>query len=74
MKVTYDSEVDAIYIELQSGDFAENKEVMDGVILDIGDSGKLLGIEILNASSVIARDELGRISVEIPVAGKKPVA
>jgi uncharacterized protein YuzE len=74
MKVTYDSEVDAIYIELQSGDFAENKEVMDGVILDIGDNGKLLGIEILNASSVIARDELGRISVEIPVAGKKPVA
>ena len=74
MKVTYDSEVDAIYIELQSGDFAENKEVMDGVILDIGDNGKLLGIEILNASSVIARDELGWISVEIPVAGKKPVA
>ena len=74
MKVTYDIEVDTMYIEIQGGDFAENREVLDGVILDIGDNGKLLGIEILNASSRIADDELGNISVEIPVTRKKTVA
>jgi uncharacterized protein YuzE len=51
VKITYDAEADALYIELKESKFKGNKEVADGVILDIGEEGALLGIEILEISS-----------------------
>jgi len=50
-KITYDKQADALYIYLQKGVFAMNKEVEEGVILDVGKNNKLLGIEVLNASA-----------------------
>lgn len=33
MRITYDTQADALYIQLQKGKFACNKEVAEGVIL-----------------------------------------
>ena len=38
MKITLDPEADAIYIELQEGMFVTNREVAEGIILDIGEA------------------------------------
>jgi uncharacterized protein YuzE len=50
MKIYYDNEVDAVYIKL--GDFSPEgvTELSAGINLDITPEGKLVGIEILNAS------------------------
>ena len=67
MKITYDTQADALYIQLQEGKFAENREVLEGVILDLGEGGVLLGIEILEASSRFARSDLARVEVLMPL-------
>ncbi len=51
MKISYDTQTDAVYIQLREGQFVANKEVAEGVILDMGQGGIVLGIEILEAST-----------------------
>ena len=50
MKITYDKEADALYIQLNNAIVAESDEEKPGIILDYGNDGKIVGIEILNAS------------------------
>ena len=52
---------------MREGEFSENKEVMEGVILDIGEGELLLGIEILEASSRFPRSDLVRVEVLMPL-------
>jgi len=66
MKITYDKKVDAMYLQFQKGAFARNKEVAEGIILDIGKGNKILGIEILNASKILKPKGLNH-NFQIPV-------
>ena len=70
MKISYDKEADATYITIRSGDFAENREVIDGVIIDTNSSGELLGIEILDVSHRIPIEELAHIDIEMPIISR----
>ncbi|MDO8750587.1 MAG: DUF2283 domain-containing protein [Dehalococcoidia bacterium] len=67
MQITYDVEADALYIQFQDGTFVKNKEVQEGVILDIGQDEMLLGIEVLNASSRFSLQDLCRVDVRMPL-------
>jgi uncharacterized protein YuzE len=64
MKITFDKEADAIYIELNSGKFASNKKIDDYTIIDLDENENILGIELLNVSKKISKDFLSNISVE----------
>ena len=50
MKVYYDDEVDALYLELGDETPEGVVEISEGVGLDTTSEGKLVGIEILKAS------------------------
>ena len=50
MKVYYDDEVDALYLELGDETPEGVIEISEGVGLDTTSEGKLVGIEILKAS------------------------
>lgn len=50
MKLQYDKKVDALYIRLNSKRYVESDEVSEGVIFDYDSKGKIIGIEILDAS------------------------
>lgn len=50
MRVYYDKEVDALYIKLGSKSPDGVIEISEGVNLDTTSEGKIVGIEILNAS------------------------
>ncbi len=50
MKVKYDKEADVLYIQLSEEVVAESDEERKGIILDYASDGKIVGIEILNAS------------------------
>ncbi|MEJ5376120.1 MAG: DUF2283 domain-containing protein [bacterium] len=67
MRVTYDTQADALYIQLSEGEFVRNQEVAEGVILDIGENDALLGIEILEASSRFQLKDLARVEVLMPL-------
>ncbi len=66
MKIQYDAEVDALYIEfkpLEPGT-AENRELSEDVIANYAPDGRLAGLEVLNASVVIG-DNLKRVILEV---------
>lgn len=66
MKIQYDAEVDALYIEfrqLEPGT-AENRELSEDIIANYGPDGKIAGLELLNASIVLG-DTLRKIIVEV---------
>lgn len=50
MRIYYDNEVDAVYIKLGEESPEGVTEMSAGINLDITTNGKLVGIEILNAS------------------------
>jgi len=64
MKIRYDSKVDAIYIELAKGKYEASREVSDSVVVDENKEGKVLGIEILDASENIPAFNPKKISIQ----------
>ena len=51
MKISYDDKTDLLYLRFdERAQEVENKRVSDDVVLDIGAGGKIIGIEILDAS------------------------
>ena len=67
MQITYDTEADALYIKLQDGTFVRNREMVEGVVLDIGEGESLLGIEILEASTRFSLKDLSTVDIQMPL-------
>jgi len=66
MKIRYDAEVDALYLEfrlLEPGT-AECRELTPDITADYGPDGKLAGLEILDASQVLG-DQTGKVVLEL---------
>jgi uncharacterized protein YuzE len=62
MKLEYDKDVDAAYIYIEhpirDGQVKNTLELNENIILDFDTNGKLLGIEILDASKVLNKKAL----------------
>ena len=67
MQITYDTKADAMYIKFCDGEFVANKEVEDGIIIDMGKGNILLGIEVLEASTRFQPEDLARVDIQIPL-------
>jgi uncharacterized protein YuzE len=50
MKTTYDSSSDALYVRFADANIVESEEVADGVVLDFDAEGRIVAIEVLEAS------------------------
>jgi uncharacterized protein YuzE len=64
MKITYDKEADAMYIEFREGVFSRNKKIDDFTIIDLDKEGNLLGIELLDVSHRIPPESLSEVHVK----------
>lgn len=53
MKVKYDKKEDAVWIEFAKGTYEKTRKVSDVILVDEDVKGKVLGIEILDASKNI---------------------
>ncbi len=59
MKIVYDDKTDLRYLRLDDRtQELENRRVSEDIVLDIGESGKIVGIEILDASEYVELDRL----------------
>lgn len=62
MRIEYDKEADAAYIyiveSIEDGEALKTIELNENIILDFDKDGKLLGIEILDASKVLSKELL----------------
>jgi len=50
MKTLYDSDADALYVRFADATVIESEEVADGVVLDFDADGRIVAIELLDAS------------------------
>ena len=64
MKVIYDQETDTLSIIFRPGKVAESDEQHPGLILDYDNAGRLVSIELLDASEQVRRPQ----SVEFALA------
>ena len=64
MKIQYDREVDALYIQLREVSADDNIEIEDGVTVDLDAEGHIVGVEILDASTRLSPEELSLVSLE----------
>ncbi len=67
MKITYDPEVDAMNIKFQSGKYDISKEIAEGIIIDYTKDGRVISIEILDASKRMPAKSIRDITVAMPV-------
>ena len=58
MKINYYPDTDSLYIDLSSKPSVDSREVSDGVVLDYGEDGNLVGIDIDEASTKLEIREL----------------
>jgi len=58
MKVIYDKDTDTLSIILRAGKAVESDEPREGLIIDCDKSGRLLSIELLDASEQVRQPHL----------------
>jgi uncharacterized protein YuzE len=58
MKITYDKDVDAVYIQLSLQQPEGVIEVADGINIDVSSDGKIVGIELLDAREKVSLESL----------------
>ena len=65
MRISYDPEVDALYIRLVEGDQeCRTLRLNDEIALNIGPGEMLVGVEILDAKQVLGKGELPSVVLE----------
>jgi uncharacterized protein YuzE len=64
MKISYDKEVDAIYLKLADLKPDGVIEVAEGINIDVTVDGKIVGIELLDATKKITIDSLLTYEIE----------
>jgi uncharacterized protein YuzE len=64
MKIEYDAQADALYIQLREVAVDDNLDIEDGVTIDLDEGRHIVGVEILDASKRLSPSDLSRVSVE----------
>lgn len=65
MKISYDSEIDALYIRLVEGEHqCRTLQLTEEIALNIGENELLVGIEILDATEVLGAGNVPNVVLE----------
>ncbi len=64
MKIEYDREADALYIQLREAYVDDNIDVEEGITIDLDEKRHIVGIEILDATKILNLSDLVNISIE----------
>lgn len=61
IRVEYDSKADALYIWLRKARYEISEELAENVIIDLDKRGRIIGIEILDASKNLGKQLVNKI-------------
>lgn len=64
MKIEYDRKIDALYIRLQEKHVSRTVEIEEGLNIDFDEQGKLIGLEVLDATERYSLEDVFNISTE----------
>lgn len=71
MKISYYPDTDSLYIDLSEQPSTESREVSEGIVLDYDAQGRLVGIDIDNASKKV---ELKKLTLNKVPASEQIIA
>jgi len=74
MKLHYYPETDSLYIDLADAPSVESDEVRPGVVLDFDANGRLVGIDLTNASTHTDLHQLDLTDLPARITAKKTEA
>ena len=63
MKLNYYKETDSLYIDLSSAPSVDSQEIADNLVVDYGEDGRIVGLDIQHASHQI---DLTSVDLEHP--------
>ena len=64
MLITYDREADILYIELRSVPAKDSTDIEDGVTVLLDREGHITGLEILDASERLGKEQLHSVTLK----------
>jgi len=64
VKIEYDPETDALYIQIREAHPSDNIDIEEGVTVDVDERGHIVGLEILDASKRLSPSDLTSITIE----------
>ena len=67
MKITYDKQADAMYLRLSKGSVKKTIPVNPRVIVDVGERGKIIGVELLFVSERMPKTALRSQTLSVPM-------
>ena len=68
MKIQYDREADALYIQLREAYVDDNIDIEEGVSVDFDEKRHIIGIEIIDVSKRLSLKDIVNITIEnLPV-------
>jgi len=68
LKIEYDKEADALYIQLRDALAEDNIDIEEGITIDLDKNRHIVGIEILDASKKLSLKDIVNITIEnLPV-------
>ena len=71
MRIEYDSEIDALYIRMQKKYVDKTVEIEEGLNLDLDKNGKLIGLEVLDATERYSLTDVFDISTKNLILEKR---
>jgi uncharacterized protein YuzE len=75
LRIEYDKEADALYIQLREASVDDNIDIEEGVTVDLDEKRHIVGIEILDASKRLSPEDLVNITIQnLPVEKAESVA
>ncbi len=73
MRIEYDSDVDALYIQFKDVTPDDNVDLEEGVTVDLDEEGHIVGLEILDAAERFGLESLRNVSIEnLSMEGGRP--
>ena len=73
LKVLYDPETDILYFHFADGEVEEVIEAGDGVVVELGKEGRIMGVEVWGASRRGVMEELRRVVAAAQARSGEPV-
>lgn len=64
VKIEYDPDADALYIQVREADVGDNIDIEDGVSVDVDADRHIVGLEILDASKRLTASDLSNIVIQ----------
>jgi uncharacterized protein YuzE len=64
VKIEYDPEADALYIQIREVHPNDNIDIEEGVTVDVDEQGHIVGLEILDASKRLSPSDLASITIQ----------